>query len=91
MAIATITNTDARARDAEPLLTVPQFGARAGMTERAVFCAINRGSIPVVRLGRRVRIRWSDVERVLKEQRERPLGAVADLASTSIETSAKAE
>lgn len=53
---------------AEPLLTVPQLCERTGLSSNAIYTAICRGKLPVVRLGRRVRFRWSDIERTLQVQ-----------------------
>jgi excisionase family DNA binding protein len=63
----------------EKLLTATEAADLLGMTRRALYTAIQRREIPVVRLGqRRVRFRASDLEKTLQEQapveREREAG-----------------
>jgi hypothetical protein len=58
--------TTSHALRQEPLLTAAQVGAHFAMTERAVFNAVARGTLPALRLGRRLRFRLSDIERVLR-------------------------
>jgi excisionase family DNA binding protein len=52
--------------DREPLATAAQVGAHFVMSERAVYHAVARGTLPALRLGRRLRFRISDVERALR-------------------------
>jgi excisionase family DNA binding protein len=63
----------------EKLLTATEAAELLGMTRRALYTAIQRREIPVVRLGqRRVRFRGTDLEKMLQEQapvaRERKAG-----------------
>lgn len=43
--------------DQRPLVKVPELAARANCSERHLYTMIERGEVPVVRLGRLVRIR----------------------------------
>jgi hypothetical protein len=52
----------------EPLVTVQVIGERLSMKPSAVYMAVLRGSLPVLRVGRRLRFRWSDVVALLDER-----------------------
>ncbi len=49
----------------DPLLAIRQVAERLGMTELAARRAIERGLLPVVRIGRRIRVKSSDLERLI--------------------------
>jgi len=55
------------------LLTVTEAAARLKMTPRAVYAAIARRQLPFVKLGaRRVRLRPSDLERLIQSNAVEP-------------------
>jgi excisionase family DNA binding protein len=45
-----------------PLLNIPESAAALQMSERWVWGQVSAGKLPVVRLGRRVRVRTEDLE-----------------------------
>jgi excisionase family DNA binding protein len=64
----------------EKLLTATEAAELLGLTRRALYTAIQRREIPILRLGqRRIRFRASDLEKILQAQapvaREREGGA----------------
>src|SRR5438105_3944901 len=51
----------------DPFLTVAEVAAMLKLNQQTVRNWIDQGSLPALRVGRRVRIRRSDLERVLAE------------------------
>jgi excisionase family DNA binding protein len=56
----------------DPLLQIRQVAERLGMTEVAARRAVERGLLPVVRIGRRIRVKQSDLERLIAENTSVP-------------------
>lgn len=50
------------------LLTASEVAELLRMTRGAVYTAAQRGELPVVRLGRRLRFKQEDIERLLEVQ-----------------------
>jgi excisionase family DNA binding protein len=56
------------------ILTVRDTSALTGCSERSVWQWIERGEIPVVRIGRCTRIRVADLERFIDQRTQRTSG-----------------
>lgn len=56
----------------EGLLRVPDVGRFMNMSVPAVYSAVARNQIPVIRWGRRLRFRRSDLDALLAEHDQRP-------------------
>jgi excisionase family DNA binding protein len=69
----------------DSFLTVAEVAAMLKLNQQTVRNWIEQGSLPAVRVGRRVRIRRSDLERVLEE------GATTGAGSSSQQTGPSAE
>jgi excisionase family DNA binding protein len=69
----------------DTFLTVAEVAAMLKLNQQTVRNWIDQGSLPALRLGRRVRIRRSDLERVLEE------GSTAGASSSTRETGPSAE
>jgi excisionase family DNA binding protein len=69
----------------ETFLTVAEVAAMLKLNQQTVRNWIDQGSLPALRVGRRVRIRRSDLERVLEQ------GATAGAAASSRESGPSAE
>ena len=57
-------------RDAIPgerLVCIPEASERLAVSERTVWKLLKEGSLTRVRLGRATRIRWSELERVMRQ------------------------
>lgn len=54
----------------ESLLTVQDVADRLKVSESTVRRLIDQGAIPIVRIGRQIRIRPEDVEKYIKQQTE---------------------
>ena len=55
----------------QPLLTVEEAAAWLRMTPAAIYAAVCRGQLPVVRIGRRLRFDRRDLESLLSEASDR--------------------
>lgn len=63
--------TDGASRDpVAPLLTYKQAAAVLGVTERTIWTLVNRGSLPVVRFGRSVRIDPVDLRGFIERSKQ---------------------
>jgi excisionase family DNA binding protein len=52
------------------LLTIPQVAAALSLGRSTVYELVQRGELPVVHIGRAVRVRFTDLEKWVAEQAE---------------------
>src|SRR5437763_1808466 len=67
----------------ESFLTVAEVAAMLKLNQQTVRNWIDQGSLPALRIGRRVRIRRSDLERVLEQGSTAPAGATAPAVASA--------
>jgi excisionase family DNA binding protein len=70
------------------LLTVPQVAKKLGLSRAMVYVLINREGLPVIRLGRAVRISVTSLQKWVEEREQasmrRPLLSREDMTPTKV-------
>ena len=69
----------------DSFLTVAEVAEMLKLNQQTVRNWIDQGSLPALRVGRRVRIRRSDLERLLREGSTAPAGSSAEHTGPSAE------